>query len=339
MSSSEPDVFRVLQAVSHDILEPLRTIRWYADRLDRPEYLPREHKGQVTLGVFTSSVETAQSSFREFYNSFKEHKEVQFYKEYAEEVLRRDVYGIEALYYDLVPFIKNVDFGRRDISIANFRSVVLRLEDRYQELLSLLGLESLQGTKSIGLRNEFVRVTHDLSAAIIDANLTSDNMRVQGQIIDNFNRLRISLIFQNLLANSIKFRSPQRKLKVSLMMWTSPPRAFAHRLEDEKAANFLKNLSAEKIHIIRFADNGIGIDKQYWESVFDSFFRSPNTEKFAGSGMGLSIVKSAVEQEGGRIWIHPKPTAGTNFFIVLPKREGRGSDLSLVLLRDLLTTA
>lgn len=334
MVEHSPDAFRILQAVSHDILEPLRTIRWYADRLSRQEYSPQDAEGIKALSEFTNSVESAQNSFREFYDSFKEHREVRFYKEYAEQVLKKDVYTIEALCNHLLPFVQRVDFGRDDISITKFKSVVLRLEDRYQELLNLLGLRKHAGNKNIGVRNEFIRVVQDLSAAVIDANLSADNIMIEGQITDDFDRLRLSLVFQNLLANSIKFRPVGRPIQISLQMWSCRPDRFAQVLKNREVQSFVRGMECDLIHIFRFDDNGEGIPEKYWEKVFISFFRAPGSEHSDGSGMGLAIVKSAIEHEGGNIWIQAKKTPGTSFFFVLPRHAGQPSSLPLSKLRD-----
>jgi PAS domain S-box-containing protein len=107
---------------------------------------------------------------------------------------------------------------------------------------------------------------------------------------------RISEIFRNLISNAIKYRQ-------------------------------LSNSDSEvsiKIHIdhlradISFADNGIGITEENLNRIFEMFYRA--TEQSDGSGIGLYIVKNAVEKLGGQITVASKPDRGTRFNIILPNR-------------------
>jgi PAS domain S-box-containing protein len=108
---------------------------------------------------------------------------------------------------------------------------------------------------------------------------------------------RISEIFRNLVSNAIKYRqihaaSPEIRIAV--------------------------NSSDHHTEII-FADNGIGIEKANLGKVFDMFYRA--TEQSDGSGIGLYIVKNAVEKLGGTISVHSEAGVGTTFTIILPNRS------------------
>jgi signal transduction histidine kinase len=69
---------------------------------------------------------------------------------------------------------------------------------------------------------------------------------------------------------------------------------------------------------ISFADNGIGISEANLERIFEMFFRA--TEQSDGSGIGLYIVKNAVDKLGGQITVASRAGFGTRFNIVLPNR-------------------
>lgn len=107
---------------------------------------------------------------------------------------------------------------------------------------------------------------------------------------------RISEIFRNLISNAVKYRqlniaTPEINVKI--------------RVDNHHAE-------------IVFADNGIGIDDINLAKIFEMFYRA--TEQSDGSGIGLYIVKNAVEKLGGQISVASKVNQGTRFSIVLPNR-------------------
>lgn len=111
---------------------------------------------------------------------------------------------------------------------------------------------------------------------------------------------RISEIFRNLISNAIKYRQVgeiQSEVQIRVQV---------------------DNLRAE----ISFADNGIGIDEANLNKIFEMFYRA--TEQSDGSGIGLYIVKNAVDKLGGQISVSSKPGQGTRFNIILPNRIKNG---------------
>jgi PAS domain S-box len=108
---------------------------------------------------------------------------------------------------------------------------------------------------------------------------------------------RISEIFRNLISNAIKYR----KLDI-----TTPSIHILVRADEQRAE-------------IVFKDNGIGIDTENLTHIFDMFYRA--SEQSDGSGLGLYIVKNAVDKLGGSIEVDSKPGEGTTFTIALPNLQ------------------
>lgn len=106
---------------------------------------------------------------------------------------------------------------------------------------------------------------------------------------------RIDLIINNIIANAIKYqpKNPNHQPKVSIKV-----HVFKHHT------------------LLTVEDNGEGIPKHYQEKVFDMFFRASTSSE--GSGLGLYIVKSAVEKLEGSIKLQSEPDIGTKFTVILP---------------------
>ncbi len=66
-------------------------------------------------------------------------------------------------------------------------------------------------------------------------------------------------------------------------------------------------------------DNGIGFDMEHHEHIFDIFQRLNVTVDYPGTGIGLAIVRKAMERMGGRAWAESKPGAGATFYLEIPK--------------------
>jgi PAS domain S-box-containing protein len=106
--------------------------------------------------------------------------------------------------------------------------------------------------------------------------------------------VQITRLFQNLLVNSIKYRSAEAPCI----------RITAERTGDE--------------WLFSLHDNGIGIEPQYAEKVFGIFKCLQPRDKGAGSGMGLAICRKIVSRHQGRIWVESTLGEGATFFFTLP---------------------
>jgi PAS domain S-box-containing protein len=103
---------------------------------------------------------------------------------------------------------------------------------------------------------------------------------------------QVTKIFQNLVANAVKFCSSRPQVSVSA------------REHDGWVE-------------IRVADNGIGIDPDYRDRVFQVFERLHTDEEYPGTGIGLAICKRIVESAGGDIWVSANEPSGTVFHFTL----------------------
>lgn len=75
--------------------------------------------------------------------------------------------------------------------------------------------------------------------------------------------------------------------------------------------------------VLRFTDNGIGIPREAWESVFEAFhrLREARGRGAGGSGLGLALVRKVIEAHGGTVAVADSSPAGTTFRVELPLRS------------------
>jgi PAS domain S-box-containing protein len=168
-----------------------------------------------------------------------------------------------------------------------------RMENLIRDLLDFSQLDS-RGT------DHFVKTSCD--AALDDA-LNNLQVRIQetGAIITRTalpsvlgDPVQLSRLFQNLIVNSIKYRSALMP-KIDIM---AEPR--------------------DSDWLISIRDNGIGIEPQYAEKVFGIFRRLHPRAERCGNGMGLAICKKIVTSHGGLIWVESRLGEGATFHLTLP---------------------
>ena len=113
--------------------------------------------------------------------------------------------------------------------------------------------------------------------------------------------VQMTQLFQNLISNAVKFHGEK------------PP---------------VVTIGAERYGSgwkFGVADNGIGIEEQYTERIFQMFQRLHDRASYEGNGIGLPIAKKIVDRHGGRIWFESVPGQGTTFYFTLPQAQEKAA--------------
>jgi PAS domain S-box-containing protein len=126
----------------------------------------------------------------------------------------------------------------------------------------------------------------------------------------------------NLLTNAVKFVAIGTKPEIRI--WSEEVNSTEGNKENEgqgepKASalsSFAKHSTFIRLYI---QDNGIGIAPKDQQRIFGIFVRVHGEQEYEGTGIGLSIVKKAVERMGGSLGMESKPGKGSTFWVQLPK--------------------
>jgi light-regulated signal transduction histidine kinase (bacteriophytochrome) len=108
----------------------------------------------------------------------------------------------------------------------------------------------------------------------------------------------IKQVFQNLIANALKFTRPREQAVIEI----------GQRPENGRLLFFVR-------------DNGVGFNKKYMDKLFGVFQRLHRAEEFEGTGIGLATVKRIVQRHGGRVWAEAELDAGATFYFSLAAVE------------------
>ena len=135
------------------------------------------------------------------------------------------------------------------------------------------------------------KVVHKFRSRIqeINAEVSSDKLPT---VIGDEDQLQ--QLLQDLVWNALKFCNSTPKIHISAK---------------EEPGNYLFSIK----------DNGIGIDPQYADRIFQIFQRLVDRHEYSGTGMGLAVSKRIVERHGGKIWFESQPGEGTTFYFTIAK--------------------
>ena len=204
------------------------------------------------------------------------------------------------------------------VSIEGFSSLLMemygdRMDDRFRHYLGRVRDNALYMERLIGDLLEFSRAgrvakpkeevnleeivretLEDLKGKAEEAGGTMETVGKFPKVWGDPEHLR--KVFFNLLDNALNYSHPERPPEVVIGC-------------EEREEDFL--------FFVR--DNGIGIEPEHIDKVFEMFRRLEDKKGVQGTGMGLTIAKRIVENHGGRIWAESSPGRGSTFFFTLPK--------------------
>lgn len=178
--------------------------------------------------------------------------------------------------------------------IARMMSAAARMDSMLRGLLTYARVASKEiAFVEVDLQEVAFEVLSDLEARLMQ---TGGNVEIGALPKISADPLQMRQLFQNLLSNGLKYHRPNVPPLVSVT---------SRLLEGQKVE-------------IGITDNGIGIDMQYKDHIFEPFARVEGKADFDGSGMGLTICKKIVERHNGTISVLSIFGQGSTFTVTLP---------------------
>jgi PAS domain S-box-containing protein len=227
----------------------------------------------------------------------------------------------------------NEDLVRSNLELEQFAYVAshdlqepLRMVSSFTQLLSQRYKDKLDSDA-----NEFIKFAVD--GALRMQTLINDLLEYSR--VETRGKNPTSIDMQTILGQAITNLSVRINEKSALITNDDLPVVFADgrqmlQLLQNLIANALKFCNTSpRIHVsakeendqftFSVRDNGIGIESQYFERIFQIFQRLHGREEYGGTGIGLAICRRIVERHGGKIWLESKPGQGTVFFFTIIK--------------------
>jgi len=184
---------------------------------------------------------------------------------------------------------------RADKYLAFISDSTARMKVLIKDLLDFSRIGAKVELKEIDCNITLKNMLADIMVAIRESE--ADIQYTELPVINGY-PTEIKLLFQNLVLNAIKFRkkdiAPQVKISVK---------------------------KTEGYWEFAVSDNGIGIEEEHNERIFDIFQRLHTRKEYAGSGIGLSHCKKIVELHHGKIWVESTPGEGSTFYFTIAQND------------------
>jgi len=208
----------------------------------------------------------------------------------------------EMLQDDLQDYLASAD-ANPDVNMN-----IQRIKDRVDRMHQLTGgIMEFSRVGRFGDSDAPVSLTEVVEAMRMDFGLTVEQLRLEGTIptiyIDTFSFRRV---IENLIGNAIKYHDDPQNLAIDVVAQ-----------------------STQAGVTVAITDNGPGIDPKYHGKIFDMFQTLRGGRGPESTGIGLAIVKKAVERHGGRIAVTSSPGTGATFTFDWPMKAADGSSASV----------
>ncbi|HAM50767.1 MAG TPA: hypothetical protein DCP92_08765 [Nitrospiraceae bacterium] len=198
--------------------------------------------------------------------------------------------------------------GKLDQKADEYISFIVNGATRMSDLIRALLTYSRVGSRQrplepVDCNSVLKKALENLKVSIEESGALVESGTLPTVLIDEVQMIQL---FQNLIGNSIKYRSGEQP-HISIT---------AGRID--KASVPVPQAVTGRGVLFVIKDNGIGIDPEYSERIFQIFQRLHRRDEYPGTGIGLAVCKKIVERHGGRIWVESEKGKGATFYFTIP---------------------
>lgn len=192
--------------------------------------------------------------------------------------------------------------------LERMRNAAARMSALIEDILSFSRVTTkARGFTSVDLNVIVGEVVSDLETRIQETNAT---IQINKLPTIHADAMQMRQLFQNLIANALKFHKPNEAPIVKI-----------------KAATKNSQSSPKQYCTISIEDNGVGFDDKYLNRIFAVFQRLHSRDSYEGTGIGLAVCRKIVERHGGSITAKGNPGVGATFIVSLPIHHKKGESL------------
>lgn len=217
--------------------------------------------------------------------------------------------------------------GRLDQDADDFIDYAVEGAKRMQTLLHDLLAFNRIGTDPEGLVSLDCKEALDQAILILEPRMEESGAVVTHDPLPTImaDQAQITLLFQHLIHNAILFQGDEPP-QVHISATLNADRGLRNAELKEPVESEIQN-PKPKMWTFGVHDNGMGIEPQYHERIFQVFQRLHTRDKFRGNGIGLAICRKIVERHGGWIWLESEVGEGSIFYFTIGGTEnGEGKE-------------
>ncbi len=289
--------------VIHSVSEPITKLKNAAFRISQGELNEQIHiKGKNELAELGNSFNDMSAALK---NSFEDQE--------------TQINQIKTINKELEQFVYVASHDLQE-PLRTMSSYIGLIVELYKDKLDSDGIKYMNYVEDASLRMktlikellDYSRIGKELKITKVDCNKVVNEILMDFELVINeknasfqidklpiINACDIELkqLFQNLINNGIKFNKKD-----------TPPQIDIKVKEEKKYWQF------------SVRDNGIGMEKKYFERVFVIFQRLHNRKDYEGTGIGLAVCKKIVDLHNGEIWLESETNKGSTFYFTIFKK-------------------
>ena len=238
-------------------------------------------------------------------------------KKLREEEIKRTNLQLQSANEELKSFASVASHDMKE-PLRMISSFLQLLEKKYENVLDEKGIQyirfAVDGSKRLSQliddMMEYAQIGFDPSKlSKVDLNsVVEEVIQLKQKVIEENN----AIVEVSPLPDILGIRSPIKSVFINLIS-----NALKYQKENVQPVVKIYSTKEGSDYRITVEDNGIGIDKEYYQKIFNIFKRLHTKDEYPGTGIGLAICKKVISQHGGKIWLDSEPGKGSTFHFLL----------------------